>query len=110
MIKNYISILLVPAIAVIILLFFPLDPENPKVTYTFCIALLMATWWITEIVPLAVTSLLPVALFPLYWGNGFKRRFGSLLQRCDFSVYGWISCCAGHATMAASPENRPAYP
>ncbi|MBK6965045.1 MAG: SLC13/DASS family transporter [Bacteroidales bacterium] len=66
MIKNYISFLVVPAIAVIILLFFPLDPENPKVTYTFCIALLMATWWITEIVPLAVTSLLPVALFPLF--------------------------------------------
>ena len=66
MIKNYISFLIVPLISVIILLFFPLDPDNPKVTYTFCIALLMATWWITEIVPLAVTSLLPVALFPLF--------------------------------------------
>jgi len=29
------------------------------------IAILMATWWITEIVPIAVTSLLPVVLFPL---------------------------------------------
>jgi solute carrier family 13 (sodium-dependent dicarboxylate transporter), member 2/3/5 len=66
MIKNYISFLVAPAIALIVQLFFPLDPENPKVTYTFCIALLMATWWITEIVPLAVTSLLPVALFPLF--------------------------------------------
>ena len=26
----------------------------------------MAVWWITEIVPLAITSLLPVALFPLF--------------------------------------------
>ncbi len=29
------------------------------------VACLMAIWWITEAVPLAVTSLLPVALFPL---------------------------------------------
>lgn len=46
--------------------FVELDTENPKVTATFCIALLMAVWWITEIVPLAITSLLPVALFPLF--------------------------------------------
>jgi sodium-dependent dicarboxylate transporter 2/3/5 len=47
-------------------LFADFVPGNPKVTYTFCVALLMAVWWITEIVPLAVTSLLPVALFPLF--------------------------------------------
>ncbi len=32
---------------------------------TLAVALIMAVWWITEIVPLAVTSLLPVVLFPL---------------------------------------------
>jgi len=66
MIKKNISFLIVPILAVSIILFFPLDDTNPKVTYTFCVALLMATWWITEIVPLSVTSLLPVALFPLF--------------------------------------------
>lgn len=65
-IKQIISFLIVPLIIVGILLFADLVPGNPKVTYTFCVALLMATWWITEIVPLAVTSLLPVALFPLF--------------------------------------------
>jgi sodium-dependent dicarboxylate transporter 2/3/5 len=29
------------------------------------VALLMATWWIFEVVPLAVTALIPVALMPL---------------------------------------------
>lgn len=32
---------------------------------TAAIGILMATWWATEAVPIAVTSLLPLALFPL---------------------------------------------
>lgn len=54
-----------PAAALLVLIFGNLEPGNPEVTYTLAIALLMAIWWITEAVPLAVTSLLPVALFPL---------------------------------------------
>jgi len=29
------------------------------------LALLMATWWVTEAIPIPVTSLLPIALYPL---------------------------------------------
>jgi sodium-dependent dicarboxylate transporter 2/3/5 len=47
------------------LFFTELDPGRPAVGATLAVALLMAAWWITEAVPLAVTSLLPVALFPL---------------------------------------------
>ncbi len=59
-------LIMAPLLSLLIILFFDLDPENRKVTYTFAIALLMALWWITEAVPLAVTALLPVALFPLF--------------------------------------------
>ena len=50
----------------IVTLFLNIEPDKPAITYTLAIALLMATWWITEAVPISVTSLLPVALFPLF--------------------------------------------
>ncbi|GAB4320641.1 MAG: SLC13 family permease [Bacteroidales bacterium] len=40
------------------------DPEKPEIGYTLAVTVLMALWWITEVIPLAVTSLLPVVLFP----------------------------------------------
>ncbi|WP_167612590.1 SLC13 family permease [Maribellus sediminis] len=60
------ALILAPLISLFIMLFADLKPGNPQVTYCFAIALLMAVWWITEAIPLAVTALLPVALFPLF--------------------------------------------
>ncbi len=60
------ALIIAPLISLAIILFADLDPENRKVTYTFAIALLMAIWWITEAIPLAVTALIPVVLFPLF--------------------------------------------
>lgn len=54
-----------PLLFIYFLFFTSLDPAEPAVSATLAVALLMAVWWITEAVPLAVTSLLPVALFPL---------------------------------------------
>ena len=54
-----------PLLALILILFFDLDPENRKVTLTAAIAMWMAIWWITEAIPIAATALLPVVLFPL---------------------------------------------
>ncbi len=53
-----------PLLFILFLSFMDLDPGNPVVTRTAAVALLMAVWWITEAVPLAVTSLLPVVMFP----------------------------------------------
>ncbi len=52
-------------IFIFIAFFLDLEPGQPQVTFTLATAALMAVWWITEVVPLAVTSLLPVVLFPL---------------------------------------------
>ncbi len=48
------------------LLFVNLDPNNPKITYTAGVSLLMAILWMTEAIPLAATSLIPLILFPLF--------------------------------------------
>ena len=53
-----------PLFAFIFYILFDLDPQNPLVTTTAAIAIWMAFWWITEAVPLAVTALLPIVLYP----------------------------------------------
>lgn len=48
-----------------ILFLVDLQPGNPNVTYTAAIAFLMAFWWISEALPIGVTSFLPIILFPV---------------------------------------------
>ena len=57
--------LLAPILFIYIIFFVKLDPSNPNISYTLAVAILMALWWATEVVPLAITSLLPIILFPL---------------------------------------------
>jgi sodium-dependent dicarboxylate transporter 2/3/5 len=45
--------------------FVDLQPGKPEVTYTAAIALLMAFWWVTEAIPIGITSFLPIILFPM---------------------------------------------
>ncbi len=47
-----------------IILFVDLQPGKPNITYTAAIAFLMAFWWISEALPIGVTSFLPIILFP----------------------------------------------
>ncbi len=64
--REIIGYIIAPLLFLFIILFTDLKPGHPQVTYTFAIALLMAIWWITEIVPLSITALIPVVLFPLF--------------------------------------------
>jgi sodium-dependent dicarboxylate transporter 2/3/5 len=60
------ALVIAPLISLSLILFGDLAPDNPKITYTLAIAILMAIWWVTEAIPLAATALLPVVLFPLF--------------------------------------------
>ncbi len=48
-----------------VLLLIDVEPDSLVVTRMAAVAALMATWWITEAVPLSATALLPLVLFPL---------------------------------------------
>ncbi len=58
--------LLAPLFTVLFILY-PgiLDKDKPVIAYMAGVAILMAVWWLTEVLPLGVTALIPVALFPL---------------------------------------------
>jgi len=63
--KKFIGFFLGITVFLVILFFTDLEPGKPEVTATMAVAALMAIWWITETVPLAVTALLPIVLFPV---------------------------------------------
>lgn len=64
--SQKIGLILGPVAFLLIALFVDLDPTNSSVTFMAAIAVLMAVWWITEAIPLAATSLLPLILYPLF--------------------------------------------
>ena len=63
--KKYIGFFLGIVSFLAIYLFTDLEPGKPEVTATMAVAALMAIWWVTETIPLAVTALVPLVLFPV---------------------------------------------
>ncbi len=64
--KSFFGFVIGPLLFLWISITMDLEPGKPEVTYTLAIAILMAIWWITEVIPLAITALLPIVLFPLF--------------------------------------------
>jgi len=62
---QQIGLWLGPALAVALLLTDPPASLSDAAWHTAAMGLLMAVWWATEAVPIAVTALLPLVLFPL---------------------------------------------
>jgi sodium-dependent dicarboxylate transporter 2/3/5 len=63
--RRWLAVVGGPLLACLLWVFTDLDPSHPAVTRMAGIAAWMAVWWLTEAVPLAVTALLPIVLFPL---------------------------------------------
>ncbi len=66
MLKNKFSSLGIGITLFLIILLIP-TPDNirPEAMHVLAVALLMATWWITEAIPIPATALLPILLFPV---------------------------------------------
>ena len=61
-----IGLYLGPALALLMLLIGPPDGLDAIAWRTAAVGVLMATWWATEALPIAVTAFLPIVLFPWF--------------------------------------------
>lgn len=114
-------------IIAILVMFIPLDKENPAVQRCAGVLIIMATLWISEAVPLSVTALLPVVLFPVldvlkgkevatqYFNDGtlpstLSPSYLLILGRFPHVVsYGemessYAYCLGNHAVLLGSPS------
>ncbi len=64
--KNITGFIITPVLFIFVAFFIQLEPDKPQLNYMLAITLLMAVWWLTDVIPLSITALLPVALFPLF--------------------------------------------
>lgn len=71
------------------------------------VALLMATWWMTEALPLPATSLLPIVLFPAFGIMSTGEATAPFANHVIFSVHGRVHDCAGDATLGAASPHCP---
>jgi len=59
------GLIIAPILAVVLFLLLLANAQPPALAITAGVALWCAIWWVLETVPIAVTSLVPIALFPL---------------------------------------------
>ncbi len=63
--KKYLKLFSFPLVFILFCTIFNPSESNPKIGIMMGIAIWMLGWWVTDIVPVAITSLLPILLFPL---------------------------------------------
>ncbi len=73
---------------IIVYFFTDPDPDNPAVGKTLAVALLIATWWVTEAIPLAITALIPIVLFPALGILGGKDVTSAYINHIIFVYLG----------------------
>ena len=72
--KKYIG-LLIGIIFFLATCFFPAPNSlNSEAWLTLGVALLMATWWLTEAIPLPATGLVPLVMFPVLNISSIKQK------------------------------------
>lgn len=72
-IKRTIGFLSGPSVFLLTLSFFHPDGLSQEANAVLASTLWMAAWWVLEIVPIAMTALLPIVLFPMTGGLSLER-------------------------------------
>ncbi len=63
--KKLLSLLLGPGLGLLCYILVDFGPNHEDALATLALLIWMATWWITEVIPLGVTGLLPIIFFPI---------------------------------------------
>ena len=85
--KN-IGLFLGPILFILVRLVIEVEGLSDEANAILASTLWIATWWITEAIPIAVTSLLPIILFPLSGGLSISETSSSFGHRYIFLYLG----------------------
>ena len=83
-----IGIVLGPTLFFLIRYFIDIEGLSDQANAVLASTIWIAIWWITEAVPIAVTSLLPIILFPLTGGLSLSETTSSFGHRLIFLLLG----------------------
>ena len=86
--KNIIGLILGPLVFSLILLFFEADGLSFQAKCILASTAWMAVWWVTECVPISVTALLPIVLFPLTGGMDLSTTTAAYGHKLVFLFVG----------------------
>tara|TARA_A200000113_G_scaffold56768_1_gene47940 strand:- start:6153 stop:7604 length:1452 start_codon:yes stop_codon:yes gene_type:complete len=86
--KKKIGLVLGPVLFALVMLFFNPENLNPDAKSILASTIWIAIWWITECVPISVTALLPIVLFPLTGGLDIKSTTASYGHNLVFLFVG----------------------
>ena len=82
------GLILGPLLFIVTILFVHPSGLSPQANAVLACTLWVAVWWITEAIPIAVTSLLPIILFPLSGGLSISETTASYGHKYVFLYIG----------------------
>jgi solute carrier family 13 (sodium-dependent dicarboxylate transporter), member 2/3/5 len=86
--SKYVGLISGPLSFIIILLYFHPEGLNPRANAILASTIWIAIWWVTEVIPISVTALLPIILFPLTGGLGISETTASFGHKYVFLYLG----------------------
>ena len=86
--KNILGLILGPIVFSLILIFADSEGLSYEAKSILASTAWMAIWWVTECVPISVTALLPIVLFPITGGMGIEKTTAAFGHRLVFLFVG----------------------
>jgi di/tricarboxylate transporter len=103
--RQRVGLFVGPTLFVSILLTTPFDLSSPA-NAALAGTLWIATWWVTEAIPIPVTSLLPIVVFPITDVVSVADATAPYADPVVFLLLGGVSHRTRDRTLGSSPADR----